>query len=277
MFLTTHIPSAPLNQYIELLVYYTGYNPDYPTTRMLPEGTVELLLPLDDLPRVFYKRPDLKDAASYRSAIISGMQHEFLYTQADKGCSMLAVKFKPGGSYPFLHLPLRHLNDLFVEADLILGQTIVSLREELLEMTDSETMFWRLEKFLMDRLEYSPGQPQVINGAISLINRSGPSPTLKSLAADLGYSQKQLIHIFKKHIGLTPKYYQRIARFNKALRQLEGQPTVDWSQISYDRGFYDQAHFINEFKFFSGFTPEEYRGRQDMYPNFVPMYTPPEK
>ncbi len=87
----------------------------------------------------------------------------------------------------------------------------------------------------------------------------------------IGYSQKHFIDMFKRQVGIAPKAYLRIIRFQKAINEIEERKEVNWSIISQDCGFYDQAHFINDFKFFSGFTPEEYVHRKNDILNYVPV------
>ena len=86
-------------------------------------------------------------------------------------------------------------------------------------------------------------------------------------------SQKHLIHLFKKYIGLTPKWYQRILRFNDLLKQIQNKENIAWADIAYRCGYTDQSHFIKEFKHFSGFNPREFIKKefhQDK-PNFFPL------
>ena len=138
MYLKTYIPAPPLNKYITLFTYYKQYNPDYSATKILPDGSVELLILLDDIQRVFYKSK--KSPFTSQRAILSGLQQEYIYADA-AGYSLFAIKFKAGGSYPFLHLPLLELNNLIVEADQVLGQSVLLLREQLLELSETQKMF----------------------------------------------------------------------------------------------------------------------------------------
>ncbi len=269
MYLRTYIPSPPLNKYIALFTYYKQYNPDYSATRILPDGSVELLILLDDIQRVFYKSKH--NTFTYQKAIICGVQQEYIYADAT-GYSLFAIKFKAGGSYPFLHLPLLELNNLFIEAEQVLGYPIVLLREQLLELSEPQAMFLLVEQFLMDRLAYSQQQQHTVEVAVSHLNQSNRSSSLRQMAENLGYSQKQFIHIFKQHVGVSPKYYQRIARFNQVLREVDQRRNLDWSQISYVCGYYDQAHLINDFKFFSGMGPQNYLAQKGEFPNFIPIY-----
>ena len=77
--------------------------------------------------------------------------------------------------------------------------------------------------------------------------------------------------MFKRHVGVTPKAYLKIMRFQKAITEIENSGKISWTNISQDCGFYDQAHFINDFKLFSGFTPEQYLRQKSDLLNYVPV------
>ena len=268
MYVRTHIPSSPLNTYVTFFTYYKNYAPDYSASKMLPDGSVELIILLDDIQRVFYK--EKHQPLTFRKTVLCGMQQEFVYTAAT-GYSVFSIKFKAGGSYPFLHLPLLELKDLFVDAEQVLGRSVLWLREQLLALNEPHAMFRLVETFLMERLAHSQ-QQRLIDHAVSRIRNSSAAIRLRDIAAELGYSQKQFIHIFKQHVGLGPKTYQRIARFNKVLQKIDEQPPLNWSHIGPACGFYDQAHLINDFKFFSGIGPQDYVTQKGEYPHFIPIY-----
>ena len=77
------------------------------------------------------------------------------------------------------------------------------------------------------------------------------------------------IKIFKEHVGVTPKVFLKIIRFQKALQEIETHKTVNWTSIAFESGYYDQAHFINDFKEFSGFTPNQYLKMQSDFANYI--------
>lgn len=269
MYLKTYIPAPPLDQHIDLFTYYKQYDPDYSATRILPDGSVELLIVLDDIQRVFHGSNQRTFAC--RKAIVSGVQLEPVRADA-AGYSLFAIKFKAGGSYPFLHLPLLELNNLYIDAEQLFGSSILRLREQLLELDEPEKMFLLVEKFLLDRFVHSQQQQRAMDVAVAHLKQSGQSTSLKQMAEQLGYSHKQFIHIFKQHVGVSPKYYQRIARFNRVLEEVDARQSVEWTQIAYACDFYDQSHLSNDFKFFSGISPKEYLAQRGEYPNFVPIY-----
>ncbi len=77
--------------------------------------------------------------------------------------------------------------------------------------------------------------------------------------------------MFRNQVGVSPKEFLKIIRFQKAVNEIETTPDFDWSGIAADCGFYDQAHFINDFRHFSGFTPTEYARRRGTFLNYIPI------
>ena len=100
-----------------------------------------------------------------------------------------------------------------------------------------------------------------------------PASKLKEIIGSYTGTQKHLISQFKKFVGLTPKNYQRIQRFNEIFMQMQNDQFLSWSDIALQCGYSDQSHFIREFKHFSGFNPESYLKHEDQdHPtNFFPL------
>jgi methylphosphotriester-DNA--protein-cysteine methyltransferase len=95
---------------------------------------------------------------------------------------------------------------------------------------------------------------------------------LQTLVEQIGYSQKHFIDLFKRSVGLPPKQYMRILRFQQAIRRMEKNgSSCDWTELALQTGFYDQAHFINDFRNFSGFSPTEYLRLKSNTLNYVPV------
>ena len=98
-----------------------------------------------------------------------------------------------------------------------------------------------------------------------------PGIRFRRLSEQIGYSQKHFISLFKAHVGAAPKQYMKIMRFQQAILELERETLTHWSEIALRNGFYDQSHFIHEFRDFSGFTPGEYIRRKTDTLNYVPV------
>jgi AraC-like DNA-binding protein len=136
-------------------------------------------------------------------------------------------------------------------------------------------MFLLVETFLLrqagDAL-CSDVTSQCVAYALSSITSRPDRVSIQQLSDQIGYSQKHFITLFKKQVGVPPNQYMKIMRFQKAIFEIEWARSIHWSEIALRNGFYDQAHFIHEFKNFSGFTPGEYMTRKTNLLNYVPVY-----
>ena len=169
---------------------------------------------------------------------------------------------------------MNEIMDTVVNADLVFGRGILSLREQLLEAPSVDAMFFLVEHFLLkqagDRL-HRGSISRCVEFSIDFLAGGLYEARLRDLAGQVGYSQKHFIGLFKRQVGVTPKQYLRILRFQLAVQGLETASSLDWSRFALQNGFYDQAHFINDFRGFSGFSPAEYLRLKNGTLNYVPV------
>lgn len=262
----------PMNHYLESVFHYDNFNPEHSIERLVPTGRIHLIFELDDMPRHTYDNDSLEINGSYSRVWISGMHRQYISISALQNSSMLVAQFKSCGSYPITHVPASTLNGLIVPAEEILPDSIIELRSEIMAMASAEEKCSTLVHWLNSNVDSSLNPPAAL---VDFINRAElePASNLNSLIENHSTSQKTLIDQFKKFVGLTPKYYQRIMRFTQLMKRIQNNERLNWSDIAYDCGFTDQPHFIREFKHFSGFNPSEFLtqdyGRE--YTNFFPI------
>jgi AraC-like DNA-binding protein len=272
MIYRTYRPGAPLTGFVGWFWFFEGFVPNYRKERVLPDGGMELVIYLKEGPRRLFDRENGDEFQSFRGAWISGAQSRFIEIDTAQHSSMMGVHFLPGGARPFLNLPLGELRDRVVEVDCLWGQD--GLRERLLEAADMAEKFEILEVFLLrqgrDRFEHRP----VVEGALSVFSREDSFTTVRSMAERLGVSQRHLIQEFTNAVGLTPKRFSRISRFQRVLKRIEASKKVEWADVSAACGYYDQSHFAHDFSEFSGFNPSAYLTERGEYLNFVPIRNP---
>jgi len=87
-------------------------------------------------------------------------------------------------------------------------------------------------------------------------------PAVGHIAKETGFSQRRFIQVFKREVRLSPKLFDRVKRFQLALSLTHREPRPDWAQLALECGYFDQPHFINEFRGFSGFRPWNTCGRK---------------
>lgn len=265
----------PLNNFIDQFIYYKDYTPEYSIERVVPDGHIYLIFELDDKPRYIYDNDTLKPQNEYRIGWVSGMQKKFITISAEQNSEMFVVRFKPGGAYPFLHIPVNSIDDKVIPAESVLGKEIINIRYQIKSMLSPGEKFEYCKKWLLGIYDnYKCPDPHVTAVTSKIINDSQFFQTsLKELIHDGPYSHKHFLELFKKSVGLTPKYFHRITRFNEILNAIHKKERIFFSRISMECGYFDQSHFIKEFKHFSGFNPKEFIefGFKDKEKNFYPI------
>lgn len=91
------------------------------------------------------------------------------------------------------------------------------------------------------------------------------------MAGATGRSNRWFVEEFRHEVGLTPKLFCRVRRFQAMLQRAVREPRPDWSKLALACGYYDQSHLIRDFKLFSGLTPTEYAARRCDHRNHVPV------
>ena len=107
--------------------------------------------------------------------------------------------------------------------------------------------------------------------ALRCIEHAPHLHTIASLTERIGLRPKRFIQLFTQQVGLTPKVYCRVQRFQRVIQSVQRQRRVDWADVAASCGYYDQAHFIHDFRSFSGLNPGAYMGQRGEWLNHVPM------
>ncbi|HET9908229.1 MAG TPA: DUF6597 domain-containing transcriptional factor [Anaerolineales bacterium] len=274
MIFQVYVPTFPLNRFIERLFYYEGINAVHAMDRFLPDGNTEIIIDLTEGTQFIYDNETLEEIQTCRYFWASGVRTQPITIPSGNGTRMLVIAFKKGRAYPFYPMPMNELTDHVVSGDLIFKRAILELREQLLSAASIEQMFLLVENFLFQRSgdllspEYAS---RCIEYAVTAIINGPNRLDFQELSDQIGYSQKHFISIFKGQVGVSPKQYLRIMRFQHAVLEMEACQPIDWRHFSRENGYYDQSHFIHDFKYFSGFTPSEYMQRKTDVVNYVPV------
>ncbi|MEM9530422.1 MAG: AraC family transcriptional regulator [Pseudomonadota bacterium] len=267
-----HSVAAPHAEWIETIFHYKGLEPDHSIERLVPTGHVFVLFELDGYTRHTYDNVSLQPNADFHKAWVSGVRDECLSISAHSDSEMAVVQFKPFGAAPYLQMPMDQLtNKVVAGADLHAGR-LLDLREALHATSSSEDKFALLTGWLDERYETAARPPDRLIEAVNAINENPTSNILDATCAFRG-TQKTLIDQFKRFVGLTPKTYQRIVRFNEVFNEIREQGTINWAEVAYECGYADQSHFIREFRRFSGFKPADFlrAGLNNDEGNFFPL------
>lgn len=266
-----HRPAFPLSIAVEHIVYYEGYSPPHQKERLLPDGGTDLVIDLTQEPKNVYDNEDFNRFTPFKKAWISGIRRAYITIDAGQNASMMVVRFRAGAAHGLFGFPLNELADTVVEMDAIAGAEFFRFREYLLEQPTPEAKFAALENWLLRRMRGEAGPHPVVGYALDRIQRDPHLLTVMDIQQKTGFSNKHFIHLFEKYVGVTPKTYLRIVKFQRVLTEIEQARKIHWNDIVYSCGYYDQAHFIKEFRHFSGLNPTTYLADKGEFLNYIPL------
>jgi len=174
----------------------------------------------------------------------------------------IGVRFYPGGAYPFLEIPLHELTDEFLLLDDLALDMIAALHDRIVNAETVSEKIRLLEAWFIRRFRQSHRDvSDVIMPSIRLLHRYGAGKSPEAIAEELYISQRQLERLFKAQVGITVKHYGRLQRVGQARELLKLQVSESYTDIALNLGYYDQSHFIREFKKIVGMTPRQYAQR----------------
>lgn len=272
MIFERHVLKSPLNRYVETIFHFKDLVPEHSIERVVPTGHIFIIFELDGFTRCTYDNDTLQPINTFTKVWISGMHKNYISISTHRKSEMFVIQFKSFGAYPYFHLPMHTLNEEIVPAESIFGDKILKLRDELVTKESSEEKFKLAENWLHNKFQEHKTPPAELLAVVEKLQSEAVSE-FRHIVKSYTKTPKHLINQFKKYIGLTPKYYQRILRFNEILQQIHKSEKIEWSQIAYQCEFADQSHFIKEFKHFSGFNPQKFI-QQDFHQdetNFFPI------
>jgi AraC-like DNA-binding protein len=235
-------PRPPLDQFVECLWRMDAGPSPHARERALPTGTVELVF-------------DLRAG----EPVICGPQSSYFELDTSAAVSVLGVHFKAGGAAAFLGAPAGEFADRQMSLRDVWGSRANGLRDRLVDSSSESARFAMVEEALLSRMRRPLLPHPAVAYAVLQLTSEPSLARIGDLRADAGYSPKRFIELFRDSVGLTPKLFSRIRRFQAVLGQLTRGQQVEWAGVAADGGFYDQSHLNREFRAFAGVTPGEYQ------------------
>lgn len=259
-------PRPPLNQYIDFFGYWSHGGKASDLSRALPRGAATIVIDIGGRDQVDFFSADGATRVPVEPAFVTGPGTLSYVTRIDPGETVLTIQFSPGGALPFFGIPLADLENTSVNLSNLWGADAGLLRERLIATPAWPRRIEIVEDFLLSRLRPIPHTLR------SVLHTAERQPSLRvSEAAELtGLSPKRLIATFRNEIGLTPKAYLRVRRLQAALRLLNAG-TGDGADVAAALGYFDQPHFVREFRGFTSITPAQYAQRRSALPSHVTL------
>lgn len=235
--------------------------------RVIPYGCVQFTFYLGERINSFGSNND----SSYKDqAVVTGQISSFFDVVPQGKIRLITIVFKPFGAKPFFDFPIFEIQNNIIPIKDINNKEWLDLENRLGDCVDNKSIVSCLENNLLKKLEkntlfnsYSSINNERIMLAINRIDDSKGTINIKDLSSLACLSDKQFNRIFADYVGMNPKNFLRIIRYQSVLLKLQNSnikatKAVDFLDLVYDCGYYDQSHLINNFKEFTGYTPKEY-------------------
>jgi methylphosphotriester-DNA--protein-cysteine methyltransferase len=269
--LSHHKPAPPLDRFVECLWLWDGVARPHALERILPDGSMQIVVNLAEDRIPLYDRHTGAAAGGTRGALLCGPRTGYSVIDTATQLSVFGFHFKPGGLLPFLRMPLDELRDLELGLDFVWGRGAAELRDRLLEAPTAAAKFHAAERWLAGRAVREFARHPAVGFALSEIG-DDPAASVAGIVERTGMPWRRFGELFRAEVGMAPKAFARVRRFQLAVRRIGGSAAaVDWAALALDCGYYDQGHFIHDFRAFAGLTPAAYLRARTEHLNHVPF------
>lgn len=230
-------------------------NPVPERQRIVPDGCMEMIFHYGDL----YQQYAADGQATLQPRCFVFGQITVPLEIAPTGVSgIIAARFQPDGFFPFSSIPLPAMNDRAVPLTELFGAEGLSLEEQVLQSPSNKERIQIIESFLLKKLEAEDAILRVSRSAVEALLESRGQNTIHELAAQLQVNRRQLERKFSTATGMSPKQYSKVLRLQHAFK-LIGQGTFhNLTELALEAGYYDQAHFVKDFREFTGVSPRQF-------------------
>jgi len=250
-------PSPALAPFVDAIWGVRG-SAHYHVESVVPNGALELMVNFGP-PQAVVSYGDRAAADRFDRAWLAGMQDQRLVHAAPAGSDHIAVRFRPGGGHAFFDLPMDEVTGQVVQLDALIGQAAVAeLRDRLGETLGDEARCRVFERWLLRQRVGVHPYFATVRRAVDLLRGHVHGLRVADVCERLGLSNRHLIKQFRQTVGLAPKTFARIERFQAVIAACRGRTTVSWSQVAAQCGYADQSHLIRDFRRLAGVSPAEF-------------------
>lgn len=224
---------------------------------IVPDGTMKLIFHYGDPYRHY---PKGEEAYILPKCFLIGQLTQPYVVEATGNTGTFMVRFHPNGFLPFATLPIHQVENTAIALDQLFGEEGRIIGEQILAAKTTSERIEAIEVFLRNRLNDKKRIDQIVQSAVETISTANGQLTIGELSKQNDMSRRVLARKFSTSVGLSPKQLAKIIRLQSTLKTLLNQDVPKLTELAYQSEYFDQAHFIKDFKEFTGLTPKEFYG-----------------
>lgn len=218
----------------------------------LPLGTVEWIIQTKGEPIIgWYKDQKFVYPGNYFIGLMTTYANWKMFGQS----KLIGIRIKPEGAIRLLGRPIAELSEGTVNAELLIKRQELSILDRLMEMDNTVQQISLLEAFMHHHLDKFQQKESYFTEVFAQLRSLNSNFSTEQIAEKFFLSERQMQRLYKNYLGVSPKTYERILRFSKAVDVIRADQHPNWAAMASQLGYSDQAHLIRDFKSYSGMTP----------------------
>ena len=259
MVLQEYAPSLMLSEHIRtfrLVHYEFKLDGALPSKAYPPRPEQCLSFYARDFETVEYQNSGTK--TGNLSAVLFGHQTEVTNRFVGNNFLLIQVVFKPGGLYRLTGIPSNYLTNQYIDAETVFSKEIKQVNDKINDCKTFLQMIAVVEAFLLQELKRKAFDIHPLDIATTNLFASESIPNVDTLAKKSYQSTRHFERHFKERMGISPKYFLKVLRFENAFRMKNRNPQLDWLSIAVNCGYYDYQHLARDYKDLTGLTPNQF-------------------
>ena len=235
---------------------------------VVPTGGMHLVFRLSDEALRLFNDPGDGEGHVVSTAVVGGARARFYIRDVSQPLCSIGAQLRPGAAQALFGVDATELAERHTALADLWGVRVASMRDRLREAGSIDERLDVFERLLAERLPAVRGLHPAVAQALQQLTRT---TNVRDVVSQSGYSHRRFIELFSRAVGLTPKVYARVRRFERALRRVRPSGSDAWIDVALAAGYSDQSHFNREFRELVGVTPTEYRDVSPQFAHHVPV------
>ncbi|MEP2238204.1 MAG: helix-turn-helix transcriptional regulator [Maribacter sp.] len=224
---------------------------------IIPDGTMKLIFHYADTYK--HHKENNESIILPRCFLIGQLTKPYIVEPLGTTGSFV-VRFQPNGFFPFANLAIKEIQNTAVPLDKLFGEDGKKIGNQILNANSTSERIVMIETFLLDRLTEKNTIDHIVKLTVDTIIEANGQFSVHELSEQNNIHRRQLTRKFSSTIGLSPKQLSKTVRIQNALKSLLNKEVTSLTDLAYKNEYFDQAHFIKDFKEFTGLTPKEFYG-----------------
>jgi len=253
-------PNEDLKEFV--MCYWTLDFPREDTPQIntiVPDGTMKLIFHYGDL---YWHHPENSTRFLQPRCFLIGQLTRPYVVEPKGDTGTFVVRFHPNGFLPFATMPIKEMENKPIPLEQLYGQKGSELEESILNANTTAERISIIEEFLLDYLTDLKTIDKIVKSIVDTIVTANGQISVADISKKNHIHRRQLARKFSSAIGLSPKQLSKTIRLQTTLKRLLTEERLKFTDLAYENEYFDQSHFIKDFKEFTGVSPKEFYGDQ---------------